>query len=203
MRATFLQRYSEGPHDALVESGTVYFSRPGRMRWEYEAPESHVFVSDGKTIWSYVPSDHTATRVPVKESSDWRTPLALLTGKADLAKLCSRIELLPPPGSSPDNAVLRCLPKGEKVSSTPGKSPAAQNAAELPSPDDFIEVRIEVHSQTGQLANVEIRQAGSIILEYRFGGWQENIQLPDSLFRFKTPVGVAIVDGSALSDLKP
>src|ERR1700680_347677 len=77
LRAVFLQRYSEGPRAARVESGTVFFRRPGQMRWEYDSPEQKLFLVDGKTVWFYVPYDHTVTRAPVKESSDWRTPLAL------------------------------------------------------------------------------------------------------------------------------
>ena len=64
LRAVFLERYSEGPREARIESGTVYFRRPGRMRWEYESPEKKLFVADGKTVWFYVPADHTVTRVP-------------------------------------------------------------------------------------------------------------------------------------------
>ena len=64
------------------------------MRWEYDSPEKKLFLVDGKTTWFYVPYDHTVTKAPVKESSDWRTPLALLTGKADLSRLCSQIDLI-------------------------------------------------------------------------------------------------------------
>jgi outer membrane lipoprotein-sorting protein len=38
LEADFLERYSESGRQIRVESGKVYFSRPGRMRWEYEAP---------------------------------------------------------------------------------------------------------------------------------------------------------------------
>src|SRR6476659_3500194 len=57
LRAVFLERYSDGPHEARVESGTVYFRRPGRMRWDYDAPEKKLFIADGKTVWFYVPAD--------------------------------------------------------------------------------------------------------------------------------------------------
>ena len=30
-----------------VERGTVIVKKPGRMRWDYKAPEQKVFVSDG------------------------------------------------------------------------------------------------------------------------------------------------------------
>src|SRR5271154_3018061 len=94
LRASFFERYTVGNGGASAESGTVYFSRPGRMRWEYESPEQKLFIVDGTNVWFYVPADHTASRAKLKESSDWRTPLALLTGKADLSKLCRSIQLV-------------------------------------------------------------------------------------------------------------
>src|SRR5271154_774428 len=96
LRASFFERYTDGNGGASAESGTVYFSRPGRMRWEYESPEEKLFIVDGTNVWFYVPADRTASRAKLKESSDWRTPLALLTGKADLAKLCRSIQLAEP-----------------------------------------------------------------------------------------------------------
>ena len=81
LQAVFLERYSQGHAGMQVESGLVYFSRPGRMRWEYESPETKLFLVDGKFAWFYVPADRTASRAPIRESTDWRTPLALLTGK--------------------------------------------------------------------------------------------------------------------------
>jgi outer membrane lipoprotein carrier protein len=199
LRAVFLERYSEGPRQARIESGTVYFSRPGRMRWEYESPERKFFIVDGKTAWFYVPYDHTVTKAPVRESSDWRTPLALLTGKADLSRLCSRIDLLVNQTAIPaGHAVLRCLPKGEAKRNTPAKLDASQQASELPGAGEFTDVLLEVDASTGELARIQIRQPGGIELEYRFGNWQTGIPLPDEMFRFQVPAGVAIVDGSAL-----
>src|SRR5574338_277178 len=71
LRATFLERYSRGKGDMTLESGTVYFSRPGRMRWEYESPEKKLFLADGKHVWFYVPADRTATKAKTRESDDW------------------------------------------------------------------------------------------------------------------------------------
>src|SRR5271169_5234217 len=88
LKAAFFERYSDGNGSAQSESGTVYFSRPGRMRWDYESPERKLFLVDGTNVWFYVPADRTASRAKMKESSDWRTPLALLTGKANFARLC-------------------------------------------------------------------------------------------------------------------
>jgi outer membrane lipoprotein carrier protein len=200
LRAVFLERYSEGPREARIESGTVYFRRPGRMRWEYESPEKKLFVADGKTVWFYVPADHTVTRAPMKESSDWRTPLALLTGKADLSRLCSRIDLASQSGTPAGHAILRCLPRGEKNEESAAGPSSSKDSTELPGAGNFTEVLLEVDSSSGELARAEIRQAGGIDLEYRFGDWQQDLPLPDEMFRFRAPAGVAIVDGSALNN---
>jgi outer membrane lipoprotein carrier protein len=185
LRAVFLERYSEGQKQSRIESGTVYFHRPGQMRWEYDSPEKKLFLVDGKTTWFYVPYDHTVTKAPVKESSDWRTPLALLTGKADLSRLCNQIELVADSGIPSGHAVLRCRPKE-------AKKPSEGN--------EYTEVLLELDTSTGELARIDIRQPGGIELEYRFGNWQTDIPLPADLFRFQVPVGVAIVDGASLHE---
>src|SRR5437764_14643120 len=89
--ATFLERYIENGRIVRIEAGIVYFRRPGKMRWEYQAPEKNLFLVDGKSAWFYVPADHTVTRVPAKESTDWRTPLALLVGNVKLSRVCERV----------------------------------------------------------------------------------------------------------------
>jgi outer membrane lipoprotein carrier protein len=187
LQAVFLERFSEGQKQSRVESGTVYFRRPGQMRWEYDSPEKKLFLVDGKTTWFYVPYDHTVTKAPVKESSDWRTPLALLTGKADLSRLCSKIDLVNQltgqKGTPSGHAILRCLPKESK---------------NLSDGNEYTEVLLEMDTTSGELARIEIRQPGGIELEYRFGNWQSDIALAAYLFRFQVPAGVAIVDGSSL-----
>ncbi|MGH9756774.1 MAG: LolA family protein, partial [Candidatus Acidiferrales bacterium] len=53
LKAAFYQRYSDGHGGGVAESGTVYFSRPGRMRWEYESPQQKLFLVDGANVWFY------------------------------------------------------------------------------------------------------------------------------------------------------
>ena len=190
LQAVFLERYSEGHQAIRVESGTVYFSRPGRMRWEYESPETKLFVVDGKNVWFYVPADRTASREKLKDSSDWRTPFALITGKAKLSRLCGKIEELATRGGAPSadgaavgNRMLRCLPRVDSRSAT-GES--------------FREILLEVNSAY-QLVRVLIREPGDVETEFRFANWQENIALPEAKFHFEPPPGVAIVDAATLA----
>jgi outer membrane lipoprotein carrier protein len=199
LRAIFLERYSSARDSLQIESGTVYFSRPGRMRWEYESPQTKLFVADGKTVWFFVPADHTVTRAPMKESADWRTPLALLTGKTKLSNLCDRIDI--DSASTPSasgHVTLRCLPRGEGKKSGSASSGAVNGDASLAGPDQpFDQVLLEVDRETGELADVRVRQPGGIELDFRFGNWVENLPLEESLFHFQPPSGVAIVNQAA------
>jgi outer membrane lipoprotein carrier protein len=189
LSASFLERYSQGGRLAQVESGSVYFSKPGRMRWDYESPETKLFLVDGKNVWLYIPADRTASRARVRDSADWRTPFALLTGKLSLGRLCGHIELAGNGPGSPDPAAgtavqtLRCTPRAAE---------AGQDSA------PFKEVLLGVDSQY-RIVSVLIREAGDTETEFEFGNWQENPALPESQFHFEPPVGVAIVDQSDLA----
>jgi outer membrane lipoprotein carrier protein len=190
LKAVFFERYNDGSGGISAAAGTVYFSRPGRMRWEYESPETKLFLVDGKNVWFYVPVDRTASRATLRESSDWRTPLALLAGKANLARLCGSLELVGPSTDSAGatvaesgNRVLRCLPRGERTAT---------------SETYFREVLLEVDFEF-RLVRVVIRQAGDIETDFRFGNWEENAIVPESKFHFEPPPGVAIVDEASLA----
>lgn len=66
--------------------GTFYFSKPGKMRWEYEEPEQRLVVSDGEKVWTYLPEQNQVYVARLNEDHIARTPLAFLLGKGDLKK---------------------------------------------------------------------------------------------------------------------
>ncbi len=178
MAGFFLEKYTSGGAGLVAESGTVYFEKPGRMRWDYDSPETKMFLVDGKEVWYYVPADHTASRTSIKESDDWRTPLALLAGKVNLQRLCGSLTLGDSAGEV-GNAVLVCRPR---------------KADE----EGFREVRLEVNSRD-QLERLDIQEPGDIDTEFRFGDWHENVPIEASKFHFEPPAGVAIVDDATLA----
>jgi outer membrane lipoprotein carrier protein len=193
LRASFFERYTDGNGGALAESGTVYFSRPGRMRWEYESPEQKLFLVDGANAWFYIPADHTASRAKMKESSDWRTPIAVLAGKADLSQLCRSLQIVGPGfragsdsddvASTPEDTLLRCMPR-----STP-------DTGKITPPYVLLET-----DPQARLVRIIIREPGNAETEFRFGNWEENIVIPEVKFHFEPPPGVAVVDESGLFD---
>src|SRR5437868_3324683 len=56
-RADFTQEIESATLGQKVESrGTVFFKKPGRMRWEFSEPQQ-TLVSDGTFFWFYQPAD--------------------------------------------------------------------------------------------------------------------------------------------------
>jgi outer membrane lipoprotein carrier protein len=200
LAATFLERYSENGQVVRSEAGTAYFRRPGKMRWEYQAPEKNLFLVDGKTAWFYVPGDHTVTRVPAKQSTDWRTPLALLAGEMKLSRVCARVE--PTTSEKPDtpgNAVLYCPLRGEESASQHGDT----SAASTPGGQSDESVYLEIVPARGELARVLVREKGGVEVEFKFASWRFDPPVADSFFRFDVPPGVAIVNGESSAESRP
>ena len=181
LQVAFMERYSESGRFVRSEAGTAYFLRPGKMRWDYQVPEKNTFLVDGKYVWFYSPADRTATRMPAKQSEDWRTPLAFLTTHMKLAKLCVKIE---PQSETPraenGNSVFRCELRNAEDRSAEGNV--------------YKRVLFEV-SPEGELRRITVREEGGRELEFSFTGWKWNPQLDKSTFEFVAPRGVAIVDG--------
>jgi outer membrane lipoprotein carrier protein len=195
MSAVFLETYKSGGAGIRAESGKVYFSQPGRMRWDYESPERKLFLVDGKNVWYYVPADHTASRTSVKQSSDWRTPLALLVSKVNLEKLCGSLKLAPVT-EQPASRTSNSIDAAERATEVGNEVLVCQPRKE--DQDAFSQVFFEVNPHD-QLARVTIRQPGDIETEFRFGDWRENIPIAESQFHFEPPAGVAIVDDASLT----
>jgi outer membrane lipoprotein carrier protein len=202
LQATFLERYTENDRTVRVESGVAYFRRPGKMRWEYAAPENNLFLIDGKLAWFYVPADRTVTRVPAKQSTDWRTPLALLAGETKVSRVCARVELAPdqPPERAGD-AVFSCTLRGSLDSEphSPGKNANTREASKLTSlapknGEQEDSVLLEIGRESGELVRIVVRNKGGVGIEFHFANWLDNPPIAEALFHFEPPKGVAIVN---------
>lgn len=217
LKAAFYERYGSGKGTGEAESGTVYFSRPGRMRWEYESPQKKLFIVDGKNVWFYIPDDHTASRATLKNSSDWRTPIALLAENADLGRVCRSVQLLETqndPGSSLGGGPSQTRsnapegsrdPAGDSDVNQPGPAGVADSVlkcmprAKVDETGQPVSAVLLTIDSKGYLVKVVIHQPGAVSTEFRFGNWQENIHIAETMFHFQPPAGVEIVDEDKLA----
>jgi len=186
LQADFFERYFENGREVRSEAGVAYFGRPGKMRWEYRSPEPNLYIIDGQWAWFYVPADHTVTRTRAKESSDWRTPLALLAGEMKVSRICARSEIAR--GQQPiqaDGVVLSCQLRGSEAGPSAAGNPQAAGT----------NVLFEVNRGTGELSRILVSDPGGVQVEFRFANWKFDPRIDAASFRFEPPRGVAIVDG--------
>src|SRR5688572_4185003 len=85
--ADFVHSYRGGVlKQQATERGTLLVKKPGKMRWEYTAPEKKLFVSDGHKIYSYIPLDKQVLVGTMPRDEHAPTPALFLTGKGDLTR---------------------------------------------------------------------------------------------------------------------
>lgn len=81
--ADFDQQILDGSGQRLQSaSGEMWLARPGRFRWEVDAPYSQVVVSDGEQVTLYDPDLEQATIQPLDQRVT-HTPALLLSGSAE------------------------------------------------------------------------------------------------------------------------
>lgn len=173
LEADFIQRYTLGS-TTLVESGRVYFQKPGRMRWDYESPEKKLFLADGEFAYFYVPEEQQVRRQSLKQAPDWQVTFGLLLGRVDLEKVLRDLELVrvhrP---EEPARWQLRGRAKSDKQA--------------------FEEVWLDL-TDAYQVLRIEIRQRDGSLMEFHFRRWRENPPLDPELFRLAVPPGTAWLD---------
>jgi outer membrane lipoprotein carrier protein len=155
-----------------IEKGDLYLRKPGRMRWQYSTPAGKLFVSDGKYIYSYIPSENRAERINFKETGDMRAPLAFLLGRLNFH---DDFRDFRQESDGRGSLFITAIPKSDKLPYT--------EATFLVSPDSVIHY-IEVKGQEGS------------VTEFTFEGEKKNPPLSDALFRFTPPPGAEYVDSA-------
>src|SRR3954464_3286193 len=97
--ADFTHTYEGGVlRKQITERGHVAIKKPGKMRWQYTAPEEKLFVSDGVKMYSYIPQDKQEIVATVPPDDEATTPTLFLAGKGNLTRdfAASLVDL--PPG---------------------------------------------------------------------------------------------------------
>ena len=99
--ADFVHAYEGGVlRKQITERGTLQVKKPGKMRWEYTAPEEKVFVSDGVKMYSYIKQDKQVIVSNVPAADQATTPALFLAGKGSLTRDFTP-SLVDPPAGSP------------------------------------------------------------------------------------------------------
>src|SRR5258705_8606905 len=110
--ADFVHTYQGGVlRKRLTERGRMLIKKPGKMRWDYSAPEQKQFVSDGVKIYSYLPEDKQVFVGSVPREDEATTPTLFLTGKGNLTRDFTSSSTDPPGGVPPGSRALKRVPR--------------------------------------------------------------------------------------------
>ena len=170
--AGFTQIYNAPGERTRRESGRLLLKKPGRMRWDYTAPENKLFVSDGKWLYEYVAAEKLATRVAVKEADDLRSAFLFLLGRGNLRRDFKRIEWANEAPLTAGQRVLRLVPKR----------------------GDVRELLVEVEPATLQLKRLTIINGNGGRSDFIFSNLRENPPTNAEQFTFTAPAGVRVVE---------
>ena len=174
LSSDFIQIFEDSLNRKQQESGHLYLMRPRMMRWEYKNPEDKLFISDGKTVYFYVPADRQVNKEAVKNSFDDRIPLMFLLGQSNLRKEFTRFELLNTKPFFEGTKVVRMYPKSKT---------------------DLVEIVMEVDPASYLIRRLLLTHSDGARSEFIFSGIRTNTGLRSSLFDFAVPPGVEVIQG--------
>lgn len=158
----------------LKKSGYVYFSKPGKMRWDYTQPDKVYYVSDGDVLWSYEVATKQAIKMGIKDS-DLYDSLKFLFGQGDLrASFDARL------GASKDGLqALVLVPKAGQ--------------------QNYKSLTLWVKLTTGEVAKTELVDPLDNVSTITFSGASYDKLKPEG-FKFKPPKGATIQDLTKVLD---
>ena len=95
MQANFEQIATTPQGQQLKSQGRMWLTKPNRFRWEVTAPNKQLYVTDGKTLWTYEADLLQATEQPLQLHVS-QMPILLLSGQvSQLNKLFTVTQLHP------------------------------------------------------------------------------------------------------------
>lgn len=171
--AAFEQTYAGGVlRTTLVERGTVMIKKPGKMRWRYTSPEEKLFVSDGASLYSYLPIDRQVIVGAVPSGDSVSTPALFLAGRGDLSHDFS---------AAYDDAA-EAPPGAWAVELTPARSDV-----------DYTRLTLVVDRESLSVTQVRATDFQGAVSTFTFSDLKENQEMPDDLFTFTIPPGVEVI----------
>src|SRR6266550_2241652 len=172
--ADFAHAYEGGVlRKKITERGHLLVKKPGKMRWDYTAPEPKQFVSDGSKMYSYIPQDKQVIVVTVPPEDEATTPTLFLAGKGNLTRDFTPSLVEPPAGAPAGSRALKLVPKTRQR--------------------DYDWLTLVVDPATLSIRGLVTVDGQGGTSTFSFTNMKENVGLSDKEFAFKIPRGVDVV----------
>jgi outer membrane lipoprotein carrier protein len=150
--------------------GTVSIKKPGKMKWTYGAPDTQILISDGSTLWLYVPDEEQATKVPIESIYSSNTPALFLAGKGKLTQTFN-VESV---NLDQDPISITLTPKADDQALT--------------------RLQLFANKKNYQITGSTVYDKLGNKTEIRFSNIKTNRDIPEKTFQFQAPANVEVLD---------
>jgi outer membrane lipoprotein carrier protein len=148
--------------------GTVYYRKPGRMRWEFAGQDQELIVSDGKQIYSYQPDLNQVVETPLAQAFRSSSVAAFLLGIGNVQRDFDVTVPATPPTDGLKHITLKPKNGGDVIEM--GLDPASLD-----------------------LKTLRLTDALGDITALTFSDFKNDAAVDDKLFAFLPPAGADIV----------
>jgi outer membrane lipoprotein carrier protein len=181
-QAEFSQQITSTSIDRKISQGKgrVVYKKPGKMYWHYSEPEEHYYITDGSTLWDYLPEEKQVVIMGISQVLTQKIPRAFLFGMGELKK---DFEISFHSGRITDSAGnywLDLIPKDEKERQTMGR------------------IQFRVDPEKFMVREAELLDPLANKNHLAFKGIQVNKKVNDNLFSFQVPEGVEVIKASGM-----
>jgi outer membrane lipoprotein carrier protein len=152
-------------------SGTVYFRKPGRVRFEFGDPQPETIVSDGNLLYDYDPGLNQVMETPLKNAIKTQAVAAFLLGVGNVSRDFRALR----PASPADDGLTHVL-------LTPKRG------------GDDIELGLEPRALN--IVSLRLADALGNVTKISFSDIDTNVAIEASRFEFETPAGTDVVTPS-------
>jgi outer membrane lipoprotein carrier protein len=174
LKAEFNQNaFNKSLNQTIPAAGAVYLKKGGKLRWEYTQPTPQEIVSDGKTLWVYTPTLNQVNVAPAPEALAGPAG-SFLVGLGKLREHFG-VRFLNPsqPRDGDGNVVLDLAPKQPLLT--------------------LARLILSIDPKSWEVRKAVVYDQFENTVTMRFTKMALNSNLPDTLFTFTPPKGVATV----------
>jgi outer membrane lipoprotein carrier protein len=166
--AKFKEQISPAGGAKREREGTVYYRKPGLMRWEFSGEDQELIVSDGKQLYNYQPDLNEVVETPLEQAFRSSSFAAFLLGIGNVQR--------------------------DFDASVPAKAPSdGQQHITLKPKNGGDVVEMGLDPATLDLKTLRLTDALGDVTELAFSDFKSGAPLDDKLFAFIPPAGADIV----------
>jgi len=178
VRAVFRQeRQMQIMEEPLRGGGIVYYAKPNRMRWVYTEPMEYYLISNGDTLWFYIPEYQQVQVVDLRGNAAFRRVFETVSlgSTRVFEQLVKHFDFI-------------VQDKEEKIVMT------MRPLKGLVLADFFTEGIIKLDASTMLPQQIMINDVNGDQLKLEFAEVEIDIELADSLFEFVPPPEVEVIN---------